>query len=146
MLWDNIAQHPDDRRISMATHSQRMVAYLVGQLAKVEAYRKAEFNEDSLFVDRTPLAITVRFRRPSARLVAKWSVSTVSMRMRPGDDGSIRHLAHVFLMASTTQERIGAFVADLYAYDAFDAGEPQADLFRAAVALAETPFADCGFA
>ncbi|GAA2973633.1 hypothetical protein [Actinokineospora diospyrosa] len=146
VLWDHIASNPDGKQISLAVHSQRMAAYLVEQLHKVQAYRQLKFNEDTLFIDRTPLAITVRFRRPSARLVAKWSLSTVSMRMNPGDDGSIRHLAHVFLMASTTQDKIDAFVTDLYAYDAFDAIDTHVELHRAAAAVADTPFVDRGFA
>ncbi|PPK62569.1 hypothetical protein V5P93_002041 [Actinokineospora auranticolor] len=146
VIWDHIAKNPDDRQITQATHAQRMSAYLVDRLVQVEQYRKAKFNEDSLFIDRTPLAITVRFRRPGARLVAKWSLSTVSLRMRPNDDSSIRHIAHVFLMPSTTQEQIDAFTADLYAYDAFDPIEPQSALSRATAVLAETPFVDRGFA
>ncbi|GLW93487.1 hypothetical protein [Actinokineospora globicatena] len=146
VLWDHLARTSEGKQVSLAVHSQRMAAYLVEQLHKVEAYRRLKFAEDSLFVDRTPLAITVRFRRPSARLVAKWSLSTVSQRMRPGDDSGIRHLAHVFLMASTTQEKVDAFVADLYAYDAFDAIDTGTEPHRAAAVLADTPFADRGFA
>ncbi|WP_157440734.1 hypothetical protein [Actinokineospora inagensis] len=76
-------------------------------------------------------------------LVAKRSLSAVSVRMKPGDDSSVRHVAHVFLMGATTQDKIGAFIADLYAFDSADA---HTGLFRAAAAVADAPFADRGFA
>ncbi|SDC31262.1 PLP-dependent aminotransferase family protein [Actinokineospora iranica] len=153
VMWDHLAQHPDDRQISKAVHSQRMAAYLVEKLKMVEKYWRNKNEDDTLdlFIDRTPLAITVRFRRPNPDIVAKYSLSTVTMRMIPDDDTSIRHLAHAFCMSFTTQDRIDTFALDLCGDDAFDFDEttptPQpSPRFDAGVPMAQSPFADRGFA
>jgi histidine decarboxylase len=153
VMWDYLAQHPNSRQISKAVHSQRMAAYLVEQLKKVERYwQKMTKNKDlSLYIDRSPLAITVRFRRPSSDIVAKYSLSTVSLQMRPTDGKKRRHLAHAFLMSFTTQDRIDAFVLDLFDDDAFDFDTDGAVLrstsrYDTAVPPAQFPFEDRGFA
>lgn len=152
VMWDYLAQHPVGRQISKAVHSQRMAAYLVEQLKKVERYWQDKMEDEtlSLYVDRTPLAITVRFRRPNPDIVAKYSLSTVSVLMRP-DDPRPRHLAHAFLMSFTTQDRIDTFVLDLCGDDAFEFDTDVAALqptsrYDTAVPPATFPFEDRGFA
>ncbi|MGW5053635.1 hypothetical protein [Actinokineospora sp. NPDC004072] len=148
VMWDYLAQHPHDRQVTKAVHSQRMAAYLVEQLEKVEAYWREKLGEDvDLHIDRSPLAITVRFRRPNPDLVAKYSLSTVSVRMRPHDT-TLRRLAHAFVMSFTTQDRIDAFIADLFADDAFDWDESAPAPTREPVAglVVGVPYADRGFA
>ncbi len=152
VLWDHIAQHPDDRQIALSMHAQRLASYLVEKLRRLEHRLEHQFGPGGLWIDRTPLAITVRFRRPNPALVAKWSLSTVTMRMRPTDRDP-RHLAHIFLMSSVTEAKIDAFVADLHAPDAFDlsASLPM-ELAMPTVTFdgeslsGETPYAERGFA
>jgi histidine decarboxylase len=153
VLWDHLAKHPHDRQVSLITHSQRMAAYLEQQLTRLEEYwiRRHHKKKGFLQVARSPLAITVRFRKPNPRIVAKWSLSTVTMLMTPGDPKTEAQFAHIFLMTSATQDKIDAFVADLHDPDAFDpkVGEPFAALTQTfdGVALeAVNPFGDRGFA
>ncbi|NVI87875.1 histidine decarboxylase [Actinomadura sp. BRA 177] len=150
VLWDHIAQHPDDRQIALSTHSQRMADYLVEKLTRLE--QRLEFGRGGLWIARTPLAITVRFRRPNPGIVAKWSLSTVTMKMRP-DDPEARPLAHIFLMPSVTEEKIDAFIADLHADDAFDPNSPfppdlsmPTQTFDGEPLTGTAPYADRGFA
>jgi histidine decarboxylase len=151
VLWDHIAQNPDARQIALSTHCQRMAAYLVDKLTRLQQRLASKFGPSGLWIARTPLSLTVRFRRPNPALVAKWSLSTVTMRMRP-DDRKPRDMAHIFLMASVTEEEIDAFVADLHAPDAFD---PKATVpaelstptqtFDGEILTGESPYADRGF-
>jgi histidine decarboxylase len=153
VLWDHLAKHPHDRQVSLITHSHRMAAYLEQQLTRLEEYwiKKHHKEKGFLQVARSPLAITVRFRKPNARIVAKWSLSTVTMLMTPGNPETRAEMAHVFLMSSATQDKIDAFIADLHAPDAFNPNvkEPFAaptQTFDGITLEAVNPFGDRGFA
>jgi histidine decarboxylase len=153
VLWDHLAKHPYDRQVSLITHSQRMAAYLEQQLIRLEEYwiKKRKKEKGFLHIARSPLAITVRFRKPNARIVAKWSLSTVTMLMTPGNLETKAEMAHVFLMSSATQDKIDAFIADLHDPDAFNpkVDEPFAaptQTFDGVTLEAVNPFGDRGFA
>ena len=66
-----------------------------------------------LWPARTPGAITVRFRKPSPELVAKWSLSCQDVLIIPGDDSTRRSYVHVFLMSSVDRAKLDALLHDL---------------------------------
>lgn len=142
VMWDHLARNSYSQQMHLSVRSQKMADYLVKELTELEISLKnsdgSNREEGWLYVDRSPLAITVRFRRPNDDIVAKWSLSTVEMQMDPTDKNTRRKLAHIFLMSSVNYDKINEFIDDLRAPGAF----PDYD----AMASTETPFADRGFA
>jgi histidine decarboxylase len=144
VLWYRIAQSSDEDRAKVSLAAQEL-AKTVAKRLKDEVQKKWNFD---LYVDRSPQAITVRFRTPNKDLVRKWSLSTVSMYMRPDkkteEEKERRDYAHVFLMEFTTKNpsMVDEFIKDLLADGAFSesAYEPGDAL------VASFPFADRGFA
>jgi len=73
-----------------------------------------ELGED-LWVERSPLALTVRFRRPSDDIVRKYSLSNERLLVR----GREREYSHIYIMEHVTTDLIDALVRDLGRPDAF---------------------------
>jgi histidine decarboxylase len=114
ILWQFLAQNSYDRQISRACEAQRLTQYLEQQLHRLGK----NINKD-LYVARTPLALTVRFRRPNDEIIQKWSLSAESLLMDPGNPNSQRDYVHVFIMHSATPEKIDQLIKELHAPDAF---------------------------
>jgi histidine decarboxylase len=114
ILWQYLAQNSYDQQISRARAAQRLTHYLEQQLHQLSK----KINKD-LYVARTPLALTVRFRRPNDKIIDKWSLSAESLLMEPHNPESQRDYVHVFIMHSATPEKIDQFIKELHAPDAF---------------------------
>jgi len=111
VLWDFLATHSYEKQIEMALYCDKMANYAVKQLKTVEP-----FHQDlDLYIERSPLAVTVRFRKPNDEIIFKYSLSCETLEI----GGTRRPYAHLFAMASTTKETIDALVKDLQDPDAF---------------------------
>ena len=108
VLWDHLARHSYQDQVNLVRAAQGLAVYFEERLRDMERKHGVQ-----LWPARTSGALTVRFRRPSDKLVAKWSLSTECMLMQPGKQESVRHYAHIFTMRSATREKIDAFLADL---------------------------------
>ncbi|MFF2354471.1 histidine decarboxylase [Kitasatospora sp. NPDC058115] len=108
VLWDHLSRHSYRDQVDRIRRSQELAAHLERRLHELEAETGAQ-----LWPARTPGAITVRFRKPSADLVAKWSLSCENVLTTPGDPASLRGYAHVFLMPSVDRAKLDALLADL---------------------------------
>jgi histidine decarboxylase len=147
ILWQFLAQNSYDRQISRAREAQRLTRYLEQQLQQLSK----TINKD-LYVARTPLALTVRFRRPHDKIIEKWSLSAESLLMDPGDPESQRDYVHVYIMHSATPEKIDELIKDLHARDAFPerpsallAAEPGPILLQNVAPVALVPYTGRGF-
>ncbi|WP_208614499.1 histidine decarboxylase [Streptomyces regalis] len=150
ILWDYLAKHSYDQQISGILRAQRLARYLEQQLKRLSHNIGID-----LWVARTPGTLTVRFRKPNPELVAKWSLSSQQVVMNPQEKNPKRirrrDYAHVFVMASTTEEQIDALIKDLHRADAFPEQiilpiiEPVPELLDEAVSLALVPEAGRGF-
>ncbi|WP_199440176.1 hypothetical protein [Umezawaea beigongshangensis] len=123
VLWDHLAQKSVEEHAATAVRALRLTRYLETQLRELEDLldREDRLPEEGLYVNRSPMALTVRFRRPNPRIVDKWSLSCQPMLM---NSGRLRDYAHIFVMPSVTEEKIDAFVEDLTAPGAFDRPAP----------------------
>ncbi|MFE9999885.1 hypothetical protein [Streptomyces avermitilis] len=93
--------------------------------------------------------------KPDPELVVKWSLSSQQVVMNPQEKNPQkirrRDYAHVFVMASTTEEKIDALINDLHRPVAFPEqiilpiNEPLPELLDEAVPLALVPEAGRGF-
>ncbi|MCP2261214.1 histidine decarboxylase [Streptoalloteichus tenebrarius] len=148
VLWDYLAQNSYDKQISMIREAQRMAHYTEQQLLRLQ-----ETLGRDLMVARTPLALTVRFRRPNDEIIAKWSLSSESLKLDPNDPNS-RQLdyVHVFLMPWAKPGMIDELVKDLHAPNAFPpetralpTARPAREVHENALSLAHVPHSGRGF-
>ncbi|WP_051970003.1 PLP-dependent aminotransferase family protein [Kitasatospora azatica] len=108
VLWDHLSRHSYQDQVDRIRRSQQLAAYLEQQLRLLELEKGID-----LWPARTPGAITVRFRKPSPELVAKWSLSSQDVLTTPGDETTRRSYVHVFLMSSVDRTKLDALLADL---------------------------------
>lgn len=109
-FWDYHARHSLDDQIAVAVHAQRVAEYAHQQLLQLQT----ELGMD-LYVARSPLALTVRFRQANDQLCRKYSLSNESLTV----EGQARPYSHIFTMAGTTEAQVDALVADLRQPGAF---------------------------
>ncbi|MFB9905588.1 pyridoxal-dependent decarboxylase [Allokutzneria oryzae] len=107
--WDYLARHPEATQIELAVRAEHVARYAVRKLSELAARR-----QEDLWVERTPLALSVRFKQPNEEIVFKYSLSTITL-----DTAEARHLAHLYVMTHVTEELIDRLVADLESPDAF---------------------------
>lgn len=124
VLWNHLASKSLREHAATAVRALRTTRYLESSLRELEDRldREDRLPEGGLCIDRSPMALTVRFRQPGDAVVEKWSLSCQPMLMKSGE---LRHYAHVFVMPSVTEEKVDAFVEDLFAEGAFDRPEPR---------------------
>lgn len=115
VLWDYLARHSYDLQIKEAVECEKTAAYFEAQLKTVAPYHP----KIDLWIERTPLALTVRFRKPNDTIVSKYSLSCETLKI----DGADRHFAHVFAMKSATPSVVDQLIEDLKAPNAFDSPE-----------------------
>ncbi|MDH6124479.1 histidine decarboxylase [Kitasatospora sp. GP82] len=108
VLWDHLSRHSYQDQVDRIRRAQELAAYLERQLRCLEQEKGIE-----LWPARTPGAITVRFRKPSPELVAKWSLSSQDVLTVPGDETTRRGYVHVFLMSSVDRAKLDALLEDL---------------------------------
>jgi histidine decarboxylase len=111
ILWDYFARHSYDALIEKALRLEKLADYAYRKLKQLEG--ELGFN---LHVGRSPLALTVRFRRPNARIVSQFSLSTEFL------NGV--YYAHIFLMEHVTTQLVDTLIQALRQPGAFG---PDAD-------------------
>jgi histidine decarboxylase len=125
VLWQYLATHSFDRQIDKEVTLVERAGYAYERLKALQSER----GED-LWVERSPLALTVRFRRPSEDIVRKYTLSNERLLV----SGKEREYSHIYIMQHVTEDLIDALVRDLGRPDAFpdQAGEgPHAARVRA---------------
>lgn len=118
ILWDYLAKHSYQKQIETALYCEEMANYAVEQLKSVEPFHK----DIDLYIERSPLSLTVRFRKPNDKIIFKYSLSCETLKVAEVK----RHYAHLFAMASTTKETIDELAKDLKTADAFESKEEKA--------------------
>jgi histidine decarboxylase len=112
ILWEFLAKTSYDEQIKKVLKCEEITKYAEEQLKKLE---KDYHPGLDLYIARTPLALTVRFRKPNKDIVFKYSLSCESLLV----DGEQRNYAHVYAMTLVTKERVDEFIKQLQAKDAF---------------------------
>lgn len=111
ILWDYLAKHSYEDQIDRIRRCEYLAGYAETQLKTVEPCHP----ELKLWIERTPLSLTVRFHKPNDWIVFKYSLSCETLSV----DGEKRNYAHIFAMDSASEELIDALVEDLKQPDAF---------------------------
>ncbi|EST29618.1 hypothetical protein [Streptomyces roseochromogenus] len=138
VLWDHLARHSYEDQINKIKEAQRLAELLLRQLQDLKKTHGLD-----LWPARSPGALTVRFRKPSEALVAKWSLSCEDVLMNPEEPKkkeSWRSYAHVFVMSSVTEKKIKALIKDLA--EEGISPLPEVDTSAALAAMPATQLAD----
>ena len=117
VMWDFLARNSYDQQIDRVLKCEHIVKYAEDKLNKLQ---KEYYPNLDLYIARTPLALTVRFRKPSDDLVFKYSLSCETLMV--GEEE--RHYAHVYAMTLVSEKLIDEFINDLQKVNAFIVAEP----------------------
>ncbi len=115
IMWDYLARNSYATQVQRALYCEELAGYAENKLRTLEDYHPGL----DLNIERTPLSLTVRFRRPNKWIIFKYSLSCESLYVK----GEKRHYAHLFAMPSASKELIDRLVEDLKAKDAFPEDE-----------------------
>jgi histidine decarboxylase len=111
ILWSYYAATSYEQETGKVVAAEDRAAYFEGRLRELEGTLPGP-----IWVARSPLSLTIRFRRPNDAIVFKYSLSAESLPV----DGEMRPYVHVYVMQSVTKARLDLLLADLKQPAAFD--------------------------
>jgi histidine decarboxylase len=142
ILWDYLAKTSYAGQIDKALAAEDMGDYAYQRLKELE--QKLEMD---LWIERTPLSLTIRFRQANGTIIFKYSLSGETLFV----NGQQRAYNHVFMMEHVTRERIDSLIWDLSQPGAFPPQEQspttasEINVSRSAEPLAHFPHTGRGF-
>lgn len=110
ILWDYVAKHSYASQVDKAVRTESLAVYAVTKLKQLEE----KLGKD-LWVERSPLSLTIRFKQPNKNLVFKYSLSCEELYV----NGKKRAYAHIFAMEHVTEDLIDSLIEDLSKPGAF---------------------------
>jgi histidine decarboxylase len=117
VLWDYFSRMSYEDNIKKAIETEAIAAYAEDRLRRLEADLKQKFGPQvDLWIARSQLSLTVRFRQVNPSLAFKWTVDTETLDV-PVLDGKLveqRALSHVFAMHSLTRQIVDGFIEDVW--------------------------------
>jgi histidine decarboxylase len=109
-LWCYYANTNDQMEIEKAIKVEDTAKYAVEKLKKLE--KKYQRKGYQLWVERTPLSLSIRFRNPENNdIIQKYSLSQMTLKI--DGESEPRKYVHIFMMQSVTKERIDQLIKDL---------------------------------
>lgn len=106
IMWDYLARNSYAQQVEDAICCEKTAQYAYDQLMKLE---EEMYSAGELLIARTPLSLTIRFKRPNPNIIEKYSLSCESLY----ETGVKRDYAHIFIMKSVTKDMIDQLVGDL---------------------------------
>ena len=110
VLWSHITADNFEKQIQKITDILIVADYAEEKLRALEK----ELGQD-LWVSRTRLSLAIYFKRPSAGIFRKFSLSSKSLYMK----GELRNYCHIYVMHHVQKELIDRFIDALKAPGAF---------------------------
>lgn len=122
ILWDYFSRMSYQDNIQKAVDTEAVASYLEESLKQLETDLQATYGPDAdLWIARSALSLTVRFRLVNETLNYRWSFDTDRLWVPISDsERQMRSYSHVFVMHSVDRARIDALIADLRAAAAND--------------------------
>ena len=108
--WSFLSQYTYEAQIDRLLYSLDLVKYAYEELEKVQA----DIGED-LWINYTPLSLTIWFKKPNDDIIFKYSLSADSLVI----NGEQRGFVHIYLMANKTKANVDSLMQDLRAPGAF---------------------------
>ncbi len=117
IFWDYFSRMSYEDNMQKALQTEQVTSYLETELLAFEAELKQRFGEEvDLWIARSRLSLTVRFRLVNETINYKWSLDTNRLWVPVSDsEHQQRSYSHIFVMHSVDTARVDAFMADLRA-------------------------------
>lgn len=109
ILWDYLAKHSYERQIDKAVRLEELAEYACQRLKELES------KQGPLWVSRTPLSLTLRFKQANHQISFKYSLASENLYL----EGQLRPFSHIYIMEHVTRELIDELVSDLSKPGAF---------------------------
>lgn len=115
ILWNYISRMSYDDNIQKAVQTEEVASYLESQLRQLETELQTKYGPDvDLWIARSKLSLTVRFRLVNETLNYRWSLDTDRLWVPVTDtERQMRSYSHVFVMHSVDQSRVDEFIANV---------------------------------
>ncbi|MCF8127596.1 MAG: histidine decarboxylase [Deltaproteobacteria bacterium] len=110
ILWDFFAKNSHQDLMKKALRCEEVAAYTEKRLKELGK----NIGQD-LFVARSPLSLTIRFKRPSEAIIFKYSLSCETLC----EHSKVKGYAHLFVMNHVSKELIDRLIDDLSIEGAF---------------------------
>jgi len=120
ILWYYTAVMSYDLQVERVMHCLNVAAYAEDRLRHLSSKLGVE-----LWVQRSPLSLSVLFRKPNDKICSTYSLSTEAV-YDPNLPDAIRTYAHIYCMGSVTHEMIDRLIGELEREDAFPDAKPDA--------------------
>ena len=126
ILWEYFARNDYQRQISMIMQAQEIAQYAYQQIRQVAEYWKDKgYNlPENLWLQRTPLSLSLIFCQPNEDIVFRYSLAKESSTIKSIEDGReierVRHYVHLFTMWNVDKAMIDSLCLDLRSENAFD--------------------------
>ncbi|SON52071.1 pyridoxal-dependent decarboxylase [Vibrio tapetis] len=121
VLWEYFARNSYQKQIELAMQGQRMAQYAYEQLLLVaEHWRdKGTGLPDGLWLQRTPLSLSLIFCQPNEEIIFRYSLAKESTSIGEQDTEQ-RHYVHLFTMWDVDKSLIDSLCHDLTQPGAFN--------------------------
>ncbi|MER6735958.1 pyridoxal-dependent decarboxylase [Streptomyces puniciscabiei] len=136
LMWDYLARHSYDDQARLAADCDRLAGYAHDRLLALQDQLGRP-----LWVARSPQSLTVRFRRPRADIVRRYSLACETVQT----GGVSRPYVHLYAMRHLTRELIDDLIFDLRQPGAFPSAPAPVDaatrdqLHRLVESMIESP-------
>jgi histidine decarboxylase len=114
LMWSYLARTGDDFNRQKARRLQELADYAEKRLRSLDD-RMVRTHNEPLYVGRTRNSLTIRFRKLSDELSAKYSLSSdrVVRRIRDHDEARPINVSHLYCMDHVTRDLIDRLVKDI---------------------------------
>ncbi len=119
ILWDYLAKHSYDSLVQKALNLEVLASYAENQLRILSQQIGID-----LWVDRSPLSLTIRFREANPTIVYTYSLSGEVLYV----NGERRQYSHIFIMEHVTKDLINKLIKDLSQSGAFPPQEVENEI------------------
>ncbi|MEX0336435.1 glutamate decarboxylase [Vibrio tubiashii] len=126
VLWEYFARNSYKEQIRLTMKAQEVAQYAQEQLALVADYwaEKGSLLPQGLWLQRTPLSLSLIFCQPNEEIIFRYSLAKESTTVTTYEDGKeidqVRHYVHLFTMWDVDKQLIDSLCEDLKQEGAFD--------------------------
>ena len=116
IFWDYFSRMSYEQNMLKAVETEQVAAYMEERLRDLERRLREKFGpEVDLWIARSRLALTVRFRLANPAVSYKWTLDSERLWVPTGPNmKQLRSYSHVFVMGSVDRERVDGLIDDLW--------------------------------
>lgn len=116
IFWDYFSRMSYEDNMRKALETEHIAGYLEESLRKLEKRLREKFGpEVDLWIARSRLALTVRFRMANPTISYKWTLDSERLWVPTGPNTrQLRSYSHAFVMGSVEKKQVDGLIDDLW--------------------------------